>query len=72
MSISKLAHILEVRKEETDDRWNFETGQCRVLGKHDDSVSAMVWCPDFSEAPPLSYHNRIVTDDRCPNNGIMG
>ncbi|ORX37704.1 WD40-repeat-containing domain protein [Kockovaella imperatae] len=26
--------------------WNFETGQCRVLGKHDDAVSSIVWCPE--------------------------
>jgi len=39
-----------------DDRWDFSTGECRVLGKHDDSVSAMVWCPDFSESA-LTYNS---------------
>lgn len=26
--------------------WNFETGESRVLGTHDDAVSSMVWIPE--------------------------
>lgn len=31
--------------------WNFETGQCRVLGKHDDAISTLAWCSTSSESP---------------------
>jgi cell cycle arrest protein BUB3 len=30
-------------------QWDLQTGQCRVLGKHEDAVSSMVWCEDFGE-----------------------
>lgn len=30
-------------------QWDFGSGQCRVLGKHEGPVSAMVWCTEFSE-----------------------
>jgi cell cycle arrest protein BUB3 len=32
-----------------DPRWNTADGQCKVLGKHEDAVSAMVWVEEFSE-----------------------
>ncbi|RSH76665.1 uncharacterized protein EHS24_005412 [Apiotrichum porosum] len=32
--------------------WDFKTGECRVIGKHDDAISAMAWIPE---------HNILVT-----------
>lgn len=29
-----------------DSRWNLTTGEARVLGAHDDAVSAMAWIPE--------------------------
>ena len=33
-------------------QWDFASGQCRVLGKHDGAISSLVWCTEFSECPP--------------------
>lgn len=29
-------------------RWDFDTGLVQVLGKHDDAVQSIVWCPQYS------------------------
>jgi hypothetical protein len=34
--------------EELIVRWDLESGQCKVLGKHDDAVSSLAWCSQQS------------------------
>lgn len=41
-------------------QWDFSTGDNRVLGTHDDSVSSLVWIPEQSE--------RTVVDSHFPAN----
>lgn len=54
-----------------DDRWDLETGQCRVLGKHDDAISTLVWCAEHSTS--LASTACLTADTRRrPRYWIMG
>ncbi|WVR08075.1 hypothetical protein IAU60_005121 [Kwoniella sp. DSM 27419] len=44
-------------------QWDFETGQCRVLGKHDDAISSLVWCPEYNVLITASWDSTLKVWD---------
>ncbi|WVQ79167.1 hypothetical protein IAT38_001263 [Cryptococcus sp. DSM 104549] len=44
-------------------QWDFETGNCRVLGKHDDAISSLVWCAEFNVLISTSWDKTLKVWD---------
>ncbi|ORY34717.1 WD40-repeat-containing domain protein [Naematelia encephala] len=44
-------------------QWDFETGQTRVLGKHDDAISCMVWSAEYNVLITGSWDSTIKVWD---------
>ncbi|WWD20314.1 hypothetical protein CI109_104790 [Kwoniella shandongensis] len=44
-------------------QWDFETGQCRVLGKHDDAISSIVWCAEYNVLISTSWDSTLKVWD---------
>ena len=44
-------------------RWDLESGQCKVLGKHEDAVSSLAWCPEQSTSESWSHNIQFLTPD---------
>ncbi|KAK6908465.1 cell cycle arrest protein BUB3 [Kwoniella mangroviensis CBS 8886] len=44
-------------------QWDFETGQCRVLGKHDDTISSIVWSPEYNVLITTSWDSTLKVWD---------
>ncbi|KAE8542512.1 hypothetical protein D1P53_001291 [Cryptococcus gattii VGV] len=44
-------------------RWDFDTGLVQVLGKHDDAVQSIVWCPQYNVLISASWDSTVKVWD---------
>nr|ODN91049.1 cell cycle arrest protein BUB3 [Cryptococcus depauperatus CBS 7841] len=51
-------------------RWNFGTGLVQVLGKHDDAVQSIVWCPEYSVLVSCSWDSTLKVWDPSLENPL--
>ncbi|WVN86826.1 uncharacterized protein L203_101999 [Cryptococcus depauperatus CBS 7841] len=50
--------------------WNFGTGLVQVLGKHDDAVQSIVWCPEYSVLVSCSWDSTLKVWDPSLENPL--
>ncbi|WVO13889.1 hypothetical protein L204_101513 [Cryptococcus depauperatus] len=50
--------------------WDFGTGLVQVLGKHDDAVQSIVWCPEYSVLVSCSWDSTLKVWDPSLENPL--
>ncbi|GFZ49643.1 hypothetical protein JCM24511_07044 [Saitozyma sp. JCM 24511] len=50
--------------------WDLASGQCKVLGKHDDAISSIVWCAEYNVLITCSWDSTLKVWDPSAETGL--